>query len=621
MSSSLLKKNLASLKKKDQALFEKISPLIGSRFYTVTQSRSGLPALIHIDQEGNKRQIDSIYDPVGDASRYSGRLKICESLNFIVLGLGLGYPVFEIIRHASKRAKFYIFEKDPELFALAIREIDFSAIFDHPGVKLFVDANPCQLEKFFEPEQINFVLNDYCLVSQKSLVDKNIEYYGILLDGIEKYFKESRINLKTQSVHSKLYYKNIFSNFENLISSPGITSLKGCLPNVPAIICSAGPSLDKNIQLIKCSRQRFFLIAVATALKPLRHNGIHPDVVISIDPDEQTINSFDFLNDDNDTWLVYNPAVPSIIPNAFPNRRIAFDLEMFLSEWFKKHTEEKGGLGKITSVAHSAFKFAQYLSCSPIILVGQDLSFFKQRLHCLHSFYLDESINAINRLNPLFYRNRLKFLNFSSNLIEATDLFDCKVASSLALESYNYIFSQSLGGFQTVINATEGGVPIKGMENQSLREAIHHFCKKPVRNKCDLLFRPKPARKVPLKSLRDAALFQIHNLNDLSEKLNTIKCKFSNVTEAGNKQLFVQEMEAIYKNMLKDEETALLLQGYNFSGFSDWYCTNSHILREKGVSEDCSLLEKEFKRDMKFLKTLTDSVEYLRTNFKRSLSR
>ncbi len=80
----------------------------------MTKSKSGSPALIHIDSEGRKKQIDSNYDPVGEAARYLGKFKICESINFIAIGLGLGYQVSEIIQQTSKQAKIYIFEKDKD---------------------------------------------------------------------------------------------------------------------------------------------------------------------------------------------------------------------------------------------------------------------------------------------------------------------------------------------------------------------------------------------------------------------------------------------------------------------------------------------------------------------------
>ncbi len=622
MSNPSLSKNLASLKKLDPALYTRIAPLNGSKKYEVTQSRSGPSSLIHIDSQGIKKQIHSNYDPVEEASRYLETLNICESINFIVLGLGLGYQVMEIIRKTSNRAKIYIFEKDPDLFALAMREVDFSLIFEHPGVKLFVDANPLGLGALLEPEQINFTLNKYCLVRQKPLVDGNWEYYGVLLGEIENYFKESRINLKTQSIHSKLYYKNIFSNFNILLESSGITSFKDCLPDIPAIICSAGPSLDKNIQLLKSARERFFLIAVATALKPLLYNGIQPDVVISIDPDELTINSFDFLTDTSDFLLVYNPAVPNAIPKAFSNRRMAFDSEVYLAEWFRKHTEEKGNLGKISSVAHSAVKFSQFLACSPIILVGQDLSFCQQRLHCLHSFYHDEHMDKVGRLNPRSYWDHMKYLNFGPNLTHGMDLFGKRVASTFAMESYNHIFSKNFEGSKHVINSTEGGVPIEGVINISLRESLHIYCRKLIKNKQNPLKAPHLNERNSFKSLQDSVLRQIQLLKDISGKLNALELKYLDprTHNPEGKQLFINEMDILYENILEHKETALLLQGYDFAGFLDWYRSNCQILRKKELSEDYSLLDEEFERDLMFFDVLVGSVDYLIINFEKALS-
>lgn len=620
MSNSVLNRNLASLKKKDPALFEKIAPLNGSQFYTVTKSKSGLPSLVHVNQDGSKKQIDSNYDPVGEATRNLERLKIRGSINFIVLGLGLGYQVAEIIKQNSTHAKIYIFEKDPELFSLAIRETDFTLIFNHPGVKLFVDTDLRDVNQFLDPERTNFTLNEYCLVSQKSLVDKNVDYYGVLYEEIEKYYKESRINLKTQSIHSKLYYKNIFSNQECLRNSPGIKNLKGCYPDIPAIICSAGPSLDKNIQLLKSSREGFFLIAVATALKPLLHNGIQPDVVISIDPDELTIRSFDFLRDTGDTCLVYNASVPNTIPNYFPTRKMTFDLDVQLAKWFNNHSDAKGSLGKTSSVAHSALNFAKLLACSPIILIGQDLSFQNQRLHCTHSFYYEDCINLVSRLNPLYYLNRLKYLNFGPNLTERVDLFGRQVTSTLAMDSYRQIFSSSLENSENVINATEGGVPIKGMKNLSLREALHCHCRGSIKKKLESFMPRMNPEKDTLEGLYESTCSLIRNLEIIAEKVNSIKLKYPDTSSNDHKQFFVNDMDTLYKSILEYKEIPLLLQDYDFAGFSDWYRSNSQILNKKESFKDCSQLDEEYERDLRLLNVLADSVEYLRVNFEKSLS-
>jgi hypothetical protein len=622
MNNSFLSKNLAAIKKSDPALFEKIAPLNGSTDYKVVISKSGLPSLIRIDAMGKKKQINSSYNPALEASRSLETLNIGESINFIVIGLGLGYQVLEIVRKSTSQAKIYIFEKDHELFALAIREVDFSRILEHPGVKIFIDINSLSLCSLLEPEQTNFTLNKYCLVRHKALVEEDLDYYGCLLSEIDKYFNEAEINLKTQSIHSKLYYKNIFSNLDIMLESPGIKLLENCLQDIPAIICSAGPSLDKNIQLLKSARSRFFLVSVATALKPLLYNGIHPDVVISIDPDEQTIKSFDFASDAENSWLVYNPAVPNVIPKAFPKRRLAFDSEVYLANWFKKHTEEKGNLGKVSSVAHSAVKLAQYFACSPIILVGQDLSFSKQRQHCLHSFYNEEHMDKVSRLNTLSYWDQMKFNSFGQNSTKTLDLFGEIITSTKAMESYSHIFSNYFEGSQNMVNATEGGMPIAGLQNLSLREAIHIYCNEVIsveRNP----FRIPPVIKVkPHNSLQDSMSKQIQVLKDMSEKLNTIELTHlkSKPLDSNAKTLFVKEMLNFYEKFLSNKETVFLLQGYDFAGFTNWYLSNSQILRKKDLSKPNSLLEEEFERDHKIFKVLQESAEYLIHNFEKAIS-
>ena len=403
-------------------------------------------------------------------------------------------------------------------------------------------------------------------------------------------------------------------------SSPGIKNLKDCLSDIPAIICSAGPSLDKNIQLLKSSRKGFFLIAVATALKPLLHHGIQPDVVISIDPDELTIRSFDFFRDSGDTWLVYNAAVPNTIPKIFPTRKMAFDLDVHLAKWFNKHSDEKGSLGKTSSVAHSALNFAEFLACSPVILIGQDLSFQNQRLHCNQSFYFEDSINLVSRFNPLYYLNRLKYLNFGPNLTERIDIFGCQVGSTLAMDSYRQIFSSSLDTSKTVINATEGGVPIKGMKNLSLREALYYHCRNSIKKNLESFIAPMSLEIDSLEDLYESTCRLLRNLEKISEEVNAIKKLQIDAPSNDQKQYFVDHMETLYKSMREDKEIALLLQDYDFAGFSDWYRSSSQILNRKELFKDCSQLNEEYERDLIFLKVLADSVKYLRFGFERSLS-
>ena len=258
MNNSYLNKNLECLRRNHPSVFSMVKPLKPSKAYQITPSKNGPLTILKIDQEGRKKQLYSQYDPHKEVCQFLEGLKIKDSINFIILGFGLGYHSIEIVKNVSKHANICIFEKDPELFALAIREIDLSMIFEHSGVRFFLDIDPLNARNLLKPEQTNFILNNYCLVGTKAIVKTNQVYYDNLMQELDAYFKEIRMNLKTLTVQSKLYYKNIFSNLKKLLFSPGIHHLKNSLNDVPAIVCSAGPSLDKNIQFLKTAKNNFF---------------------------------------------------------------------------------------------------------------------------------------------------------------------------------------------------------------------------------------------------------------------------------------------------------------------------------------------------------------------------
>ena len=71
---------------------------------------------------------------------------------------------------------------------------------------------------------------------------------------------------------------------------------------IPAIVVAAGPSLDKNIDLLKKIKGRFPIIAVDTALRHMIANGIKPDIVCAADSSYE--NSLDFVGVEDETEVI-----------------------------------------------------------------------------------------------------------------------------------------------------------------------------------------------------------------------------------------------------------------------------------------------------------------------------
>ncbi|MBQ0040066.1 MAG: DUF115 domain-containing protein [Treponema sp.] len=95
---------------------------------------------------------------------------------------------------------------------------------------------------------------------------------------IKKAVMKSRSVLATRNYFAKRWTKNAlrFSMFTD--KTAYIQKGKS-----DVVVCASGPSLWSSIENLKKYRERYFLIAVSSALKPLIHNEIIPDLCISTD--------------------------------------------------------------------------------------------------------------------------------------------------------------------------------------------------------------------------------------------------------------------------------------------------------------------------------------------------
>ena len=66
-----------------------------------------------------------------------------------------------------------------------------------------------------------------------------------------------------------LWKQNFQANRNAILKNPGIVALTQKLKEIPAIIVGAGPSLDKNINLLIRAQEHSLILASDAALKPL----------------------------------------------------------------------------------------------------------------------------------------------------------------------------------------------------------------------------------------------------------------------------------------------------------------------------------------------------------------
>lgn len=168
----------------------------------------------------------------------------------------------------------------------------------------------------------------------------------------------------------------------------------------PAIVIGAGPSLEACLPFLQKQQNHAILIACDTALPILQQAHINPDFVITVDPQEKNSLYLRYSLNKNHI-LVADPAIHDSSFEGYQDQNIILMDSVFpLYTPFQTFWGSCGLLASGGSVSTSAFDFARKIDANPIIMIGQDLSFTKQKTHSSGNILSEFSRTTHHRLNP-----------------------------------------------------------------------------------------------------------------------------------------------------------------------------------------------------------------------------
>ena len=87
---------------------------------------------------------------------------------------------------------------------------------------------------------------------------------------------------------------------------------------------------------------------------------------------------------------------------------------------------------------------------------------------------MEDQINQYYTLNLLNEQNLHKY---SNNIIDRQSIFSDPLFTTISLDTYANVFSDTIEANSNTFNATEGGIGINKVTNISLREAISIYCR------------------------------------------------------------------------------------------------------------------------------------------------
>ena len=329
----------------------------------------------------------------------------------------------------------------------------------------------------------------------------------IIIDaGLTSYSQEDIYNIGENIIHernnmwgrfntiNRADTSRVLDNLCNMVKYDQTSIFHNKFSNKAAVIVCPGPSLEKNVDLLKKIQGRVVIICVLHALKELTKRGIKPDFVVHVDPGNLKDYKFKKGNKEQsywDEWLPYEliSNVENFVVSTYCPPEM-FDVPAKNVVWMSTGLPIGEHLPGVVydydrvggSVSHSCFDLAIEMGCSTIVLVGQDLAFSKEGDRYSKHAKMDESKETKISQKAKVYGNDVEVKGWFGDQVVSNNTF-------LTFMNSYIIFARQLKDRNIkLLNCTEGGVFIEGFEHLRLNDFINcELSKDPSRDVSELL--------------------------------------------------------------------------------------------------------------------------------------
>ncbi|EHX5348854.1 motility associated factor glycosyltransferase family protein [Campylobacter jejuni] len=411
------------------------------------------------DTSDNTFLYENVIDELNSMlNTYNDKYLLYPVLYFYGFGNGI---LFKALLQNKNHQHIVVFEKDIEIIWVIFHILDFS--HELQSARLMVlntnkleiqDYNElCSSKPFFQFSRIYFL----------ELMSHYYERFHEDILGLNKKlaenFKNSIVSHGNDPLDALQGIEQFVYNLPQMITHPNYKELLSKRKGISdtAIIVSTGPSLTKQLPLLKKYASKATIFCADSSYPILAKHGIKPDYVLSLERIPLTSEFFnnDFGEFDKDILFVLKSYVhPHTTKYLQKNNRNFMLVSTYASfiQYLKLDYFGYFNMGK--SVANMSYLLTEYLNYKNIILIGQDLAYAKD------GFSHTKDYKNLDKHEGHFQRDKGKFqcLAYGGN---------GKVESSEIWTMFRLIFENDINYFQkffniTTYNCTEGGARIEG---------------------------------------------------------------------------------------------------------------------------------------------------------------
>ncbi len=289
-----------------------------------------------------------------------------------------------------------------------------------------------------------------------------------------------RIHRNTVRAFSETWVEQGLANLPALGKWPSVAAVGDAFAGKPMVIVAPGPSLANNAALLRGLQGKAIITCFSHSLKPVLAAGVVPDFVVTVDPQDVR---YHFAGCDLSQTCLVNAA--TVHPSLFdlPAKRfLTLSANCAIDDWIFDALGEDALVPGGGSVATSAFSLALRWKCDPIIFVGLDLSFPGGQYYVSTSSDGNARANVVDGVmrvegwSPGFTAMKTDNQRGDSapeRVVELPGWHGGTVPSSHMFGLFHRWFVERMKhvGDTRVLNCTEGGAAIAGMEHVPLRDA------------------------------------------------------------------------------------------------------------------------------------------------------
>lgn len=432
---------------------------------------------IEIKLEDKWISLYSRYNPEQEAYRWAQQLEL-EAGEVILVGYGLGYHIKALLQ-LKPHVQVYVFEPNEHLMRAAVQG---SILFDLPLSRVRSISVGCLGD---DKERFKESVATFFRPIIDRLYNKNIQILfvpayqrwfqkekQIITDVMKKMIANQRFELHTTVAFEERWTINALKNLRYALTTPSVSVLKQKAQGHPLIIVSSGPSMEKEVELLKKNRERAIILAAGSSVNGLVHHGVLPHAVVSFDPAPQNKKVFELLFSHGvQVPLIFGTTIYHEILSDYHYQNLFHVIisQDTITPWIFQHLGEMSHpvLSDAPTVAILALQLAVYWGCHPIIFVGQDFAAPSNKFYA-------EGVTHLRSSPYLSEEERKEY-------IEVEKVGGGTVLTSLGLNRMRESMESLLNHFLMnnshllFINTSSDGARIRGTVEMPLREALRIY--------------------------------------------------------------------------------------------------------------------------------------------------